>query len=108
MHAGLQGHSIDTFGIGTHLVTCQAQPALGMVYKLVEINGEPRIKLSNEITKVTIWLACGALLSCCYHAVFLQVTIPGKKMAYRLIGKDGLALTDVLIRDQEQEPQVGR
>lgn len=47
-------HEVDVFGIGTNLVTCQAQPALGMVYKVCEFRGLPRIKFSEEKEKTTI------------------------------------------------------
>ncbi|XP_046382958.1 nicotinate phosphoribosyltransferase isoform X4 [Ischnura elegans] len=82
-----QEHKIDCFGIGTHLVTCQRQPALGCVYKMVEINNTPRIKLSQDVGKVTM---------------------PGKKTAYRLYGADGHALIDLLQRSIESTPEVGQ
>lgn len=54
---------------------------------MVEINGEPRIKLSQEVGKVTI---------------------PGRKDAYRLYGSDGYALIDLLQRTMEEAPQVSQ
>lgn len=82
-----QGHKIDCFGIGTHLVTCQRQPALGCVYKLVEINGQARIKLSQDVEKVTM---------------------PGNKNCFRLYGADNHALIDLLQRFDEPPPVVGQ
>ena len=37
---------IDAFGVGTELITSKDAPALSLVYKLVELNGVGRIKLS--------------------------------------------------------------
>jgi len=53
-----QGAAIDVWGVGTKLVTAYEQPALGGVYKLTAVREpggewEPRVKLSEQIGKVT-------------------------------------------------------
>lgn len=54
-----QGAKINSWGVGTNLITCQDNPAFGGVYKLAAIkNAEdedfvPKIKLSENVEKVT-------------------------------------------------------
>ncbi|KAJ6805520.1 nicotinate phosphoribosyltransferase 1-like isoform X2 [Iris pallida] len=81
-----QGHEMDSFGIGTYLVTCYSQAALGCVFKLVEINNQPRMKLSEDVTKVSI---------------------PCKKRCYRLYGREGYPLVDIMTGANEPTPKVG-
>lgn len=81
-----QENALDAFACGTHLVTCQMQPALGAVFKLVEINGQACIKLSADIEKVTI---------------------PGRKLCYRLYGKDGRPICDLLQLPDDKVPVAG-
>ena len=64
-----QGAPIDIYGIGTNLVTGKPDAALDGVYKLSEFNGEPRIKLSENIIKVSL---------------------PFKKQVYRMLDKNGM------------------
>ncbi|MCL7048061.1 hypothetical protein MKW94_024199 [Papaver nudicaule] len=80
-----QGHEVDSYGIGTNLVTCYAQPALGCVFKLVEINKQPRIKLSENVSKVSI---------------------PCKKRCFRLFGKEGYPSVDLMTGVNEPPPKV--
>jgi nicotinate phosphoribosyltransferase len=54
-----RGCKVDTWGVGTNLVTAADQPALGGVYKLAAIAtadgiGSPRIKLSETASKSSI------------------------------------------------------
>lgn len=86
LHLSRGKHEINVFGIGTHLVTCQSQPALGCVYKLVSINGTARIKLSEEVSKIVI---------------------PCRKNVYRLWGSRPYPLIDVMQDYDEMPPQVG-
>lgn len=57
-------------------MTCKGQPALGCVYKLVEVRGKPRMKISQDVTKVTI---------------------PGKKEVYRLYNSVNEPLLDLMV-----------
>jgi nicotinate phosphoribosyltransferase len=60
---------VDAFGVGTRLGTSSDAPYLGMVYKLAEQGGEPRIKLSPG-----------------------KETWPGRKQLWRSRGVDVMAL----------------
>lgn len=59
---------IDVFGVGTSLVTGQPDAALDGVYKLAFANGKPRIKLSENVAKITL---------------------PHRKQVYRLLDNEG-------------------
>lgn len=49
-----QDAQINVFGVGTSLVTGHPDAALDGVYKLAYAHGKPRIKLSENISKITL------------------------------------------------------
>ncbi|XP_026855744.2 nicotinate phosphoribosyltransferase isoform X1 [Electrophorus electricus] len=79
-------NEIDVVGVGTHLVTCTSQPSLGCVYKLVEVCGRPRMKLSEDPEKSTL---------------------PGRKAIYRLLDTEGHPQMDLICLSEEPAPKVG-
>lgn len=72
----------DSFGVGTELSTSRDAPALGGVYKLVELERdgqhEPKMKLSQE-----------------------KATYPYCKQVWRKVGKDGHFIGDVIAASDE-------
>ena len=79
--------SLSLLAVGTNLVTCQKQPALGCVYKLVEVCGQARIKLSQDLEKTVI---------------------PGRKQVYRIVGGvTDYPLVDIVQLADEPPPREG-
>ena len=82
-----QGAAIDSWGVGTRLITSADMPALGGVYKLAAVATEdgrliPKIKISENVEKITN---------------------PGFKNIYRVYDKEtGKAEADLIfLRDEE-------
>ncbi len=76
---------IDIFGVGTSLATGAPDAALDGVYKLALADGEPRIKVSENLIKTTL---------------------PGSKQVYRFIDNDGRFVgIDGIAREDEAVPE---
>jgi nicotinate phosphoribosyltransferase len=77
-----EGGRVDIYGVGTRLVTCAGGGggALGGVYKLVAVDGQPTLKVTGDVAKTTL---------------------PGRKRVLRALGPDGAYLQDVVCLEQE-------
>lgn len=82
------GGQVNIYGIGTQLATAGGNGggALGGVYKLVELEGLPKLKLTSDLAKATL---------------------PGRKRLLRAFDPDGRMLQDLICMEQEQQPVAG-
>jgi len=76
-----KGAPADAFGVGTELVTSSDAPKLSAVYKLMEHNREPKIKISEG-----------------------KKTYPGRKQLYRIFDDKGKYKEDLLMLEDEKPP----
>ncbi|MDD2309725.1 MAG: nicotinate phosphoribosyltransferase [Desulfuromonadaceae bacterium] len=78
-----EGGRVDIYGVGTKLATCGGAGggALGGVYKLVEVDGLPKLKVTSDIAKATL---------------------PGKKRVLRATAGDGGLIQDVICLHQDE------
>lgn len=89
----LQGAQIDIYAVGTRVITAFDQPALGGIYKLVEVidhHGDriPKIKVSDNIEKVVN---------------------PARKRVFRIVNsKTGKAEADYITKYGEYMPPQGK
>ena len=80
--AALSTAPVDAYGVGTSVVTGSGAPAAGFVYKLVAIADRPGPHANlRPVAKQSPHKA----------------TVGGRKLAYRLLGDDGLARSELLV-----------
>ena len=70
-----QGAAVDIFGVGDAIAVSKSNPCFGGVYKIVEIDSNPVIKLSEDVIKISN---------------------PGFKEVYRIYDSEGLAYADLI------------
>ena len=76
-----RGAPIDGFGVGTKVGVSDDAPSSDCVYKLVEYDGRPVLKLSSK-----------------------KGTLPGPKQVYRFLNADGSYREDIIARADEPTP----
>ncbi len=77
------GAAVDAFGVGTQMGTSADAPFVNGVYKLVEDETGPKVKLSTG-----------------------KVTLPGRKQVYRFY-QNGTMVRDVIVLQDEPAPEGG-
>jgi nicotinate phosphoribosyltransferase len=77
-----EGGRVDIYGVGTKLATAAGVGgvALGGVYKLVAIDGQPKMKVTSDLAKATL---------------------PGTKQVLRAVGPEGEYLQDLVCLEGE-------
>ncbi len=80
-----QGAPIDLFGVGTRLVTGHNSPALDGVYKLAAVNRKPKLKISENVEKITL---------------------PGIKQTVRYLDNDKNFLGDGILLEDESNAEM--
>lgn len=70
-----QGAAVDIYGVGDAIAVSKSRPCFGGVYKIVEIDNKPLIKISEDIIKISN---------------------PGFKEVYRLYDSKGIAYADLI------------
>ena len=78
-----QGAEIGGFGVGTSLATSNDAPALGVIYKLVELERGGQVYSAAKFSEA-------------------KVTYPGRKQVYRRTGVDGKLSGDVIALEDEK------